>query len=144
MEQQELRCLNIILKGEYMAIGVYDEYIENPKHSKLKDDLIAFRQEHIVHALRLTRFIEDNGGIPDENTGWRGFFTRLAVKINSWRCREPAEILRILYQGEDRGLTKAEQISSKFLAKERRKPLEKYFQEKHKLLDRVYSLMHRN
>lgn len=124
-----------------MAIGVYDQFIWNLKNSKLKEDLIALRQEHILHALRLTRFIEDYGGKPDDNTGWVGLMTRLTARINTWRFRQPEEILRVLCTGEDKGLARAEQLTRQNLASEQRHALADYFADEHEHLDRVHKLL---
>lgn len=141
MEQQEIRCLNRILQGEQMAIGVYDEFIQNLQESELKYDLITLRQEHILHALRLSRFIEDGGGRPDDSTGWAGLMSRLMARINTWRYRQPGEILQVIYTGEDKGLARAEQITNRHLAKENREVMAEYFSNEHKHVAQVHNLL---
>lgn len=141
MDQHEIRCLNRILKGEHMAIGVYDEFIQNLRESELKYELITLRQEHILHAMWLSRLIEDSGGKPDDSTGLVGLMSRLTARINTWRYRQPVEILQVICSGEDKGLARAEQITRQILDQESRKAMSDYFKDEHQHITRVHNLL---
>lgn len=141
MDQQEIRCLNKILKGEHMAIGVYDEFIHNLNESELKYELITLRQEHILHAMWLSRLIEDFGGKPDDHTGLPGLMARLTARINTLRYRQPVEILQVICSGEDKGLARAEQITRQLLDQESREAMAEYFQDEHQHISQVHNLL---
>lgn len=108
--EEILKNLNTILQGEHMAIDIYHTYINNLNDSKLKEHLQEFQQDHKLHAIKLASRIQDLGGSPDESRGMAGFFAKTGAKLDTLTDVNPMDLLRKLYDGEDQGIARTEQI----------------------------------
>lgn len=101
-KQYHIDKLNELLKGEYMAIGVYDKTEKLQKDSQVADALTRFKQDHQRHADQLTQRITDLGGSPNAETGMAGVMANITSEFNSlWG---PKHLLKQIYNGEDKGI----------------------------------------
>lgn len=138
---KDIPILNQVLWGEHMAIDIYDSYINNLKDVELRAKLQQFQQDHKHHALKLSAHIQDIGGSPNEDRGYIGLMTKTMGKINTLFKQEPKEILTELFNGEDKGLAKAIEISEGKLDHKSASVLEEIFSEEHNHLKELEELI---
>lgn len=99
---EQIDTLNELLKGEHMAINIYDKVKGIQQDGQVAQMLSEFEQEHIQHADRLAQRIVELGGEPKESTGFSGVMADIHSVINS--LRGPKELLKQVYDGEDKGI----------------------------------------
>ncbi|MDD2498679.1 MAG: DUF2383 domain-containing protein [Desulfitobacteriaceae bacterium] len=121
--REDISIFNQILKGEHMAIDIYDSYINNLEDEGLRENLQTFQQDHKNHAMKLSKYIQDLGGTPQESRGVTGVMARTMGKANSFFKQEPEEILTELYSGEDKGIAKVVELTEGKLGNEKSKGL---------------------
>jgi bacterioferritin len=100
--EHSIEPLNELLRGEHMAIHIYDKTKEMQEDSQVADMLSKFEQDHKRHAEQLTQRIKDLGGYPDAKTGISGVMADVMSIINS--IRGPHQLLQQVYDGEDKGI----------------------------------------
>jgi bacterioferritin len=100
--EHTIDTLNELLKGEHMAIHIYDKTKSMQADSQVADMLSQFEQDHKRHAEQLTQRIKDLGGYPDARTGISGFMANFTSVINS--ILGPQQLLKQVYDGEDKGI----------------------------------------
>jgi bacterioferritin len=101
-EQQTIEKLNELLKGEHMAINIYDRTKELQEDSQVASMLSSFESDHKQHAEQLTQRIKELGGHPEASTGFPGMMANVTSMINS--IRGPQHLLEQIYDGEDKGI----------------------------------------
>lgn len=101
-EKQALDKLNELLKGEHMAIHIYEKTKELQEDAQVANMLSKFESDHKNHAELLTQRIKELGGYPDAATGLPGKMADLTSVINS--IRGPKQLLKQVYDGEDKGI----------------------------------------
>ena len=72
LEEQPIDTLNELLKGEHMAIHIYDKTKGLQQDSQVANMLSKFESDHKRHAEQLTQRIYELGGDPNANTGLSG------------------------------------------------------------------------
>ena len=138
---KDIPILNQVLWGENMAIDIYDSYINSLKDENLRKKLQQFQQDHKHHAMKLSAQIQDIGGTPKEDRGYLGFMTKTMGKINTLFKQEPRDILTELYNGEDKGLAKAIELSESKLSEKSKIVLEEIFSDEHDHLKELKKLI---
>jgi bacterioferritin len=99
---QQIEILNELLKGEHMAIDIYNKTKDSQKDVQVAEMLDDFENDHRQHAELLKKRINDLGGIPRAGTGLSGIMANLAATVHSYRG--PGQLLKHLYEGEDEGI----------------------------------------
>ncbi|MDD2235107.1 MAG: ferritin-like domain-containing protein [Desulfitobacteriaceae bacterium] len=99
---RQIETLNELLKGEHIAIDIYDKTKGLQKDVQVAEILADFENDHKQHAELLKKRINDLGGIPRSGTGLSGIMANLAATVNSYRG--PGQLVKYLYEGEDDGL----------------------------------------
>jgi len=109
VDKKVIKELNAYLKGEYMAIKAYDEYLERIKDADMKAELENIQQDHIRHAALVSRRIMGLGGKPAAGPGLMGTMSDVKnlVKRNSDNTNS---ILADAGMGEYRGIRMAEEV----------------------------------
>lgn len=64
--------LNALLKGQYMGIHAYDEYIYRTKDKFVKRELQNIQMDHKKHAAMIAKRVQDLGGKPVNDEGIKG------------------------------------------------------------------------
>lgn len=128
---KDIPILNQVLWGEHMAIDIYDSYINSVNDQYLRKKLQQFQQDHKHHALKLSARIQDMGGNPKEDRGYLGVMTKTMGKINTLFKQEPKDILTELFNGEDKGLAKALELSEGKVSEKSLSVLEEIFSDEH-------------
>lgn len=112
MEREHLvDTLNELLKGEQMAIHIYNRTKKLQKDTQVAHMLAKFEQDHRLHAEELTEMVKALGGEPSTKLGLPGFMANVTSFINS--LRGPQYLLRQVYDGEDKGVNAYEERMSK-------------------------------
>ncbi|WP_096153602.1 ferritin-like domain-containing protein [Bacillus sp. FJAT-45066] len=72
MENETVKELNEFLKGEFMGIHAYEQYIENAEDASVKKTLQAIQQSHKKHAMTVAERIQNLGGKAVDDVGFTG------------------------------------------------------------------------
>lgn len=139
--EQEIDVLNKILKGEYMAIGVYDSLANSLPVGGLRKSLSGIQEDHERHAQVLTRFIKQKGGEPVTSAGMAGSMAEWMSRVKTMVKADEQDIIRQLYDGEDQGLAKAVQYAERYLGTEARALVEQIFSDEHDHLKTLEGLL---
>ncbi|MGI6587025.1 MAG: DUF2383 domain-containing protein [Gracilibacteraceae bacterium] len=109
MNKKVVKELNAYLKGEYMAIKSYQDFIERTKDPSIRQKLQSIRQDHERHAVRISERISNLGGRPVKGAGFMGIMSdiRNLMKKNS---SDTQFIIEDAGRGEYRGIQMAEEI----------------------------------
>ena len=75
MNKKSEEELNAYLKGEYMAIKSYQDFIERTKDPSIRQKLQSIRQDHERHAVRISERISNLGGRPVKGAGFMGIMS---------------------------------------------------------------------
>jgi len=102
MEKEPVDTLNELLKGEHMALNIYEKVKGIQQDEEVAHMLDKFEQDHKNHAEKLSQRIVELGGEPKGGTGWAGIMADINSIFNS--LRGPKEILKQVYNGEDKGI----------------------------------------
>jgi len=137
----EISIFNQILKGEHMAIDIYDTYINNLEDKSLREKLQTFQQDHKIHAMKLSKYIQDLGGTPEESRGFAGAMARNMGKANSFFKQEPKEIFTELYNGEDKGIAKVVELTEGKLEEKSKGLIEEILAKDHDHLKKLSELI---
>lgn len=140
--EREIEVLNKILKGEHMAIGVYDTLASNLPAGDVREDLSSIQKDHERHAQVLTGYILQQGGEPLTSAGMAGSMAEMMSSIKTLVKPDQQDIIRQLYDGEDQGLAKAVQYAERDLGPEARSLVEKIFSDEHDHLKTLQRLLH--
>lgn len=140
--EREIEVLNKILKGEYMAIGVYDTLASTLPASSLREDLSSIQKDHERHAQVLTDYIRQRGGEPIDSAGMAGSMAEMMSRVRTLVKPDEQDIIRQLYDGEDQGLAKAVQYAERELGPEARALVEQIFSDEHDHLKTLERLLH--
>ncbi len=102
MNKQYIDTLNELLKGEHMAIQVYERTKNLQGDNQVKNMLNGFAKDHQRHIDLLSQRIQELGGVPQKNLGFPGLMVDVTSMINS--IQGPSHLLKQLYDGEDKGI----------------------------------------
>jgi len=102
--------LNALLKGELMAVDAYERFIQEVEDEKVRQEFRNFQEDHMRHADELAARIRALGGKPDYSTGFAGFMAGLKAMMEGIGGMDDIDILKKAYDGEDKGIAKAEEI----------------------------------
>ena len=94
--------LNELLKGELMAMRIYQETNALQGDENVRAMLQQFAADHEEHARLLAQRIRELGGIPETEAGLAGTMAGIWARINA--LRGPSQLLQQIYTGEDNGV----------------------------------------
>ncbi len=100
--QHHIETLNELLKGELMAMEIYQETEDMQGDEQVMNMLQQFAEDHQEHARLLAERIRELGGTPITGTGMVGAMANMSSKINA--LRGPSHLLKQVYDGEDKGV----------------------------------------
>jgi uncharacterized protein (TIGR02284 family) len=140
MDEPNVKTLNELLRGEYMAIQGYESVMPHLEEDTRKqlDDML---KDHKQHAAELTQRIIALGGIPEESTGIAGVMSQAKLKVESI-VRDEKSMLRKLYDGEDQGIAAVEKIIKGDLDSDSREIVDKILRTDHDHLKKLQQMIH--
>ncbi|HYE08747.1 MAG TPA: DUF2383 domain-containing protein, partial [Patescibacteria group bacterium] len=85
MDRKVVKELNAYLKGEYMAIKAYENFVHRIKDPAMRLELQKIQKDHKQHAFKVSERIRSLGGIPVKGPGWMGTMSDIKnlIKRNS-------------------------------------------------------------
>lgn len=111
MEKTNIKELNIFLKGEYMAISAYENYIQRVGDPDVRYQLQKIQQKHKDHAKLLSERIQNLGERPTANEGLMGNVFNRVSQITERNDTDPFFVLKDAYDGEKKGINEVSEIS---------------------------------
>jgi len=98
-DKDVIETLNEFLKGKYMGIHAYEQYIEKVKDLHLKEVFQQIQINHKQHAIEVAKRIQDLGGIPVDDEGLIGSVTGTVVQ---WMIPDkPEDLIDYAREKED-------------------------------------------
>ncbi|MGI6225548.1 MAG: demethoxyubiquinone hydroxylase family protein [Peptococcales bacterium] len=102
MNQHSIEKLNELLKGEHMAMQVYEKTKNLQRDKQVQEMIDKFAQDHKRHIDLLSQRIKELGGKPEHKAGLSSLMVDVTAMINS--LQGPEHLLIQLYDGEDKGI----------------------------------------
>ncbi len=127
MYNEEVKSLNKILNGENMASNILETYLKDIDDEELKDSMIKWINNHKENAIKISSYLMENDVKPEETTRITQIFAETKARINTFRNSEPLDILREIYDGEDKGIERSVQITKNNLSEDGTKMIEEVF-----------------
>lgn len=110
MKQTEvIHELNEFLKGQYMGINAYEDYIYQAKDQSIKDLFQEIQIEHKTHAMKVAERIQNLGGKAADDQGIIGEMQYWFSKITGTPDSDK-ELINGAIKGEGMGIVTSEKI----------------------------------
>jgi uncharacterized protein (DUF305 family) len=93
-----------------MAVESFNNFISRIEDEKIKREVQGIQQQHRSNIEKLAVYIQNMGGQPDENLGFKGKMGDLKVNMDLGFKTDDAEIIKKAIEGETRGVNMAEKI----------------------------------
>jgi bacterioferritin len=100
MSESIIKELNAFLKGQYMGIHSYENYIQKINDEHIKKELQKIQQDHKEHASKVAARIQNLGGRPVDDEGFTGSISQIMSKITGIPDTTE-DMLRNILKGED-------------------------------------------
>ncbi|MFY9217029.1 MAG: DUF2383 domain-containing protein, partial [Tepidanaerobacteraceae bacterium] len=81
-KSKTIKALNELLQGEYMAVESFNNFISRIEDEKIKREVQGIQQQHRSNIEKLAVYIQNMGGQPDENLGFKGKMGDLKVNMD--------------------------------------------------------------
>ncbi|MBZ9606591.1 PA2169 family four-helix-bundle protein [Clostridium estertheticum] len=104
MNSENIKNLNSILEGEYMAVNSFDDLIEHANDANTKSELQKIQQIHKQHTTQISTKIQDLGGNPSNGIGIQGVVAETISNIKHIGTTDTASYLKEAVQGEYMGI----------------------------------------
>ena len=104
MNSENIKNLNSILEGEYMAINSFDSIIEHANDENNKNELQKIQQTHRQHASQIATRIQDLGGNPSDGVGIQNVISESISNIKHIGTTDATTYLKEALQGENMGI----------------------------------------
>ena len=110
MDEPNVKTLNEVLQGEYMAFHAFGDVVDKIEDPSLRNELYHIQSIHQENALKISKRMEELGGHPRENRGFSGLMADVMLRLDTTLHQDPQYILKKLYDGEDKGIAAVEEI----------------------------------
>lgn len=110
MDEPNIKTLNKVLQGEYMAFHAFEDVADKIENPALRNQLYHIQSIHQENILKISKRIEELGGHPRENRGFSGLMADVMLRLDATLHHEPQYILKKLYDGEDKGIAAVEKL----------------------------------
>jgi len=137
----QVKALNSVLKGEHMAIDIYETFISKIDDRLVAEQLQMFQKDHQRHADILSARICELGGEPEESRGFAGAMAESMSKIKTWGYADKADMLRQLYDGEDKGIAASLSNVDGVLDEQSRRVIDEILSDDHDHLKQLQSML---
>ncbi|MGD9678650.1 MAG: DUF2383 domain-containing protein [Vulcanibacillus sp.] len=137
MDSKEFDSMRRILNGEKMASSILETYFKDIDDQELKKSMIKWTNNHKQNAIRISSYLMENGISPKENLGVGRLLAKTKARINTLRNSEPLDILREIYDGEDKGIERSVQITKNNLSENGTQMIEEIFSIDHDNLKEI-------
>ena len=110
MNNENIKNLNSILEGEYMAVNSLDSVIAHAKDENTKNELQKIQQIHRQHASQIATRIQDLGGNPPDSVGIQGVIAETISNIKHIGTTDTTTYLKEALQGENMGIKTVNEV----------------------------------
>lgn len=104
------KSLNELLQGEYMAVESFNNFISRIEEENVKNEFQAIQKEHRDNIQKLADYIQEIGGQPDENLGFKGKMGDMKLNMDLGKEADDNTIIKKALEGETRGVNMAEKV----------------------------------
>jgi len=137
----QVEALNKILSGEQMAINIYNIFLNKIDDPYLKETLSSYKKDHEEHAALLSNRIRELGEEPKVSSGPAQVMSQLMSKAQTMVVADKKDIIKELYDGEDKGIATTENIIRNELNDENKKLVSEIISTDHEHLKGLQSLL---
>lgn len=109
MKNNITKELNTFLKGNFMAIHAYDNYIHRIEDDEIKQVFQEIQKNHKQHATMIAERIQNLDGIPVDDVGFMGNAAELMNTIKK-PSNDTDHIIKDALVGEHRGIEKSKEL----------------------------------
>lgn len=81
MNNNDIKQLNMALKGEHMAIESFDHFIKNAQDENVKMKLQTAQKQHKMQAIEISERIQKLGGNPVNTSGMAGAMAEMKFRV---------------------------------------------------------------
>lgn len=142
MNSDVIKELNAFLKGQYMGIHSYENYIQKINNEDIKKELQQIQQDHKEHAAKVAERIQNLGGKPVDDEGFIGSMQQVMSQIKGIPD-DTGQMLKNILKGEDTyGIQLSEEIVKGDLDDESRKLVEEILDHDRKHVKILNNLLH--
>lgn len=141
MENKVVKELNEFLEGNFMAIHAYEKFIHHIEDSACKDKLQEIQKEHKIHAMQIAERIQDLGGIPADDVGFRGSIVEFMTKMTQ-STDGTQHILKDALAGEQRGIEMSRKLMDGDLDPESLELVKSILRRDEKHVEELSSMIH--
>lgn len=141
MDKKVINELNAYLKGEYMAIRSYENFIEKIKDQSVKKEFQEIQSDHMRHAARVSQRITELGGKPVKGPGFMGVMSGLKNMIKR-NGSDTEFIIKDAGNGEYRGIKTAEEVVKGDLDEESLKLIKDILEEDRRHVGKLNNYLH--
>jgi len=124
----ESEILNKIIKGENMAADIMKIYQENLDNDQLAASISSWITDHKQNANKLASYLLLKEQKVKDHPGLAGWISQWKARYHTMKNVEPVDILKELYDGEDKGLARAFQLTEQQVSSDAQELLEQVFQ----------------
>lgn len=140
-KKEILKALNDLLQGEYMAVESFNNFIPRIEDNKIKKTFQKVQVHHRNNINTLATYIQNKGGKPDENLGFKGFMGDMKLNMEMSKEIDAKDIISKIIEGETKGINMAEKVLRGNLDNESREVAGKILESDREYLDVIKSLI---
>lgn len=107
---ETMRSMNDFLQGEYMAIESFNHFIANLEDGHTKHAFQDIQKQHRKNADTLATYIQNAGGRPDENLGFKGIMGDMMLGWELGAQPDADVVIKKAIEGETKGINMAEKV----------------------------------
>ena len=104
------KSLNELLQGEYMAVESFNNFISKIEDESAKEVFQDIQKQHRENIDKLSSYIQDIGGQPEENLGMKGKMADMKINMDLGSKADTNEIIEKAIEGETQGVNMAEKV----------------------------------
>jgi len=109
MNKKIEEALISLLQGEYMALDSFNVFISKLENQENKGVFQEIQKGHRENIAILSQYIQNIGGMPDENLGLKGNMAELKLKIETHK-KDDDYIINKALEGQKKGINMAEKV----------------------------------
>lgn len=107
---EEIKSINELLQGEYMAIESFNNFISRLEVGNTKDVFQDIQKQHRENVDVLAMYIQNAGGQPDENLGMKGKMGDFKLNMELGSLSGANQVIEKAIEGETQGVNMAEKV----------------------------------
>ncbi|MDD2447156.1 MAG: DUF2383 domain-containing protein [Tissierellia bacterium] len=107
---EEIKSINELLQGEYMAIESFNNFISRLEVGNTKDVFQDIQKQHRENVDVLAMYIQNAGGQPDENLGMKGKMGDFKLNMELGSLSDANQVIEKAIEGETQGVNMAEKV----------------------------------